>query len=111
SLDISQGVHELGSTTRISASLRFGQSNHERHDLEIRKLIQDGYQAFRRGDFAKSVELLTLAADADPSNKDLKNVMARLETAIAFIPKAAGADETSSFIRKGVISYVDGKDL
>ena len=110
-LDISQGVTDLGSTTRVSATLRFGESNRERHDAEVRRMLQEGYQAFRRGDFARSVELLSQAADADPSNKELRGIMARLETAIGFIPKSAGADETSNFIRKGVIAYVDGKDL
>ncbi|MBI4051362.1 MAG: PorV/PorQ family protein [Elusimicrobia bacterium] len=110
-LDIAQGIHDLGSSTRFSATFRFGHSNKEKHDVEVRKYIQAGFEAFRQGQFAKSMEKFSAALYADPGNKEVTQMVTRLQTMLGFVPEATGGEEIPSLVRRGVITYVEGKDL
>lgn len=110
-LDIAQGIHALGTTTRFSFSLRVGKSIRARHDKEVRIVVEQAFKAFRSGNFTKAVEKLHNALAADPGNNEIKRMLTRLQMTVDFMPKATGGEETAALIRRGVIAYVDGKDL
>ena len=110
-LDLAQAIHDLGSSTRFSASLRFGQSTRERSEQQIRSLVDQGFEAFRQGNFILSMQQFRQALDVDPSNAQVKAMLGRLQGVIGYVPQATAQDENTGFVRKGVIAYVDGRDL
>ncbi len=110
-LDMAQGIHALGSSTRMSVSYKFGRSRNDRSEDQIKLLIQQGFEAFREGDFQLATVRLNQALDASPHNKQVKKMVARLATVISYVPQATGGEEFQTYVRKGVISYVDGRDL
>ena len=110
-MDLAQGIHELGTTTRFSFSLRLGKSTRARHDKEVRIIVEQAFKNFRSGNFTRAVEKLHSALDADPGNNEIKRMLSRLQMAVDFVPKATGGEESAILIRKGIIAYVDGKDL
>ena len=109
--DIAQGIHDLGSSTRISATFRFGRSRDDRSEEQVRVLIAQGFEAFKEGDFQLATLRMNQAIDAAPHNKQVKAMVSRLQTVVGFIPQATGGEEFQTFTRKGVIAYVDGRDL
>ncbi len=110
-LDIAQGIHSLGSTTKFSVGLKFGDSTKAKHDTEIRNIVRQALQYFKSGYFSKAVDKLKVALDADPGNTEVRNMLDKLQAAITFVPNATGNDEIQTLIRRGIIAYVDGKDL
>ena len=111
SFDIAQGVHALGSTTRFSVSMRLGQSNKAKHDRQIREIVRQALQYFKSGYFTRAIEKLKSAMDADPGNTDVRRMLNRLQNAVDFVPDATGGEEVPTLTRRGIIAYVDGKDL
>ena len=110
-LDLAQGIHELGASTRMSVSFRFGRSREDRSEDQIKALIQQGFEAFRDGDFQLATLRLNQALDAAPNNKQVKAMLSRLQTVVGFVPQALGGEEFQTYVRKGVITYVDGRDM
>ncbi|MBI3550290.1 MAG: PorV/PorQ family protein [Elusimicrobia bacterium] len=111
SIDIANGIHDLGASTRISASFRFGRSREEKSDEQTKVLIQSGFEAFKEGNFALASVRFQQALDADPANAQIKAMIARLQAVVSLIPQAQGGEEFQTYVRKGVMSYVDGRDL
>jgi tetratricopeptide (TPR) repeat protein len=109
--DIAQGVHDLGSTTRFSVTMRLGASNKAKHDMQVREIVRQALQYFKSGYFNRAMEKLRAAMDADPGNAEIRRMVTRLQGAIEYVPDATGGDEVPSLTRRGIISYVDGKDL
>jgi tetratricopeptide (TPR) repeat protein len=110
-LDIAQGIHTLGNTTKFSVGLRFGESTKAKQDTEIRNIVRQAMQYFKSGYFSKAVEKLKAAVDADPGNMEIRNMLDKLNAAIVYVPNATSNDEIPTLIRRGIIAYVDGKDL
>jgi tetratricopeptide (TPR) repeat protein len=52
-----------------------------------------------------------MALDSDPGNNEIRRMLTRLQSAIDFVPNATGSEEIPTLIRRGIIAYVDGKDL
>lgn len=111
SLDIAQGIHDLGSSTRISASFRFGQSKGDRSTAQVRNFMKQGMEAFQEGNFALAAQKFNQALDAQPDNKQIQAMLARLMSVTGFISQAMGGEEFQTFVRRGAIAYVDGRDL
>jgi tetratricopeptide (TPR) repeat protein len=109
--DIAEGVHALGTTTRFSLTLHMGQSNKSKHDREVRDLVRQAMQYFKSGYFTRAMEKLRAARDADPGNAEIVRMINRLQAAIDYVPDATGGEEVPTLTRRGIISYVDGKDL
>ena len=109
--DIAQGVHALGSTTRFSVTMRIGQSNRAKHDRQVREIVRQALQYFKSGYFTRAIEKLKSAIDADPGNADVRRMLTRLQNAVDFVPDATGGEEVPTLTRRGIIAYVDGKDL
>jgi tetratricopeptide (TPR) repeat protein len=111
SLDFAEGVHDLGTTTSISASFRFGQSKGDRSTAQVRAFMKQGMDAFQEGNFALAAQKFNQALDAQPDNKQVQAMLSRLIAVTGFVPQAMGGEEYQSFVRRGAISYVDGRDL
>ncbi|MFI5363603.1 MAG: hypothetical protein ACHQ49_16680 [Elusimicrobiota bacterium] len=111
SLDVAQGLHDLGSTTRLSATFRFGQSRTDRSTVQVKSFIKQGMDAFQEGNFALAAQKFNQAQDAAPGNKQVETMIGRLSAVTAYVPQATGGEESQTFIRKGAIAYVDGRDL
>jgi tetratricopeptide (TPR) repeat protein len=109
--DVAQGVHALGTSTRFSVSLKMGQSKRAVKDAEVRNIIRQALQYFKSGNFQRAVEKLKMALDSDPGNNEIRRMLTRLQSAIDFVPNATGSEEIPTLIRRGIIAYVDGKDL
>ncbi|HOI42545.1 MAG TPA: PorV/PorQ family protein [Elusimicrobiales bacterium] len=109
--DVAQGVHALGTTTRFSITMKMGQSNKAKHTREVRQIVNQALQYFKAGYFTRAQEKLRAALDADPGNPEVRRMVDRLQTAISFVPSSTGGDEVPTLTRRGVIAYVDGKDL
>lgn len=110
-LDVAQGIHALGNTTKFSVGLRFGESKKAIHESEIRAIIRQAFNYFKAGHFSKAIERLKVALDADPGNEEVRRMLDRLQAAVTYVPNATGTDEVETLIRRGIIAYVDGKDL
>jgi tetratricopeptide (TPR) repeat protein len=110
-IDIAQGIHDLGNSTRFSFTFRFGQSKGDRSSLQVRGAIKAGFDAFEEGNFTLAQQKFNQALDAQPGNKQVQAMVARLGQVTGFIPQATGGEESQVFIRKGVSGYVDGRDL
>ncbi len=113
SLDIAQGIHDLGASasTRMGMSFRFGASKEDQASAQVRQFISEGQAAFNEGNFASAAQRLNQAQDAQPGNKQVEAMLARLSAVTSFVPQAVGGEEVQQNVRKGVISYVDGRDL
>ena len=110
-IDIAQGIHDLGSSTRMSMNFRFGQSKADRSSDQVKGFVKLGFDAFTEGNFALAATKFNLALDAQPGNQQVQVLLARLLAVTGFISTAQGGEEFNTFVRKGVISYVDGRDL
>jgi tetratricopeptide (TPR) repeat protein len=110
-LDVAQGIHDLGSSTRFSVTFRFGQSRSDRSTGQVKAFIKQGMEAFQEGNFALAAQKFNQAQDAAPGNKQVETMIARLAAVTAFVPQSTGGEESQTFIRKGAIAYVDGRDL
>lgn len=111
SLDIAQGIHDLGSSTRMSFSMRFGQSKGDRSSTQVKNFMKQGMESFQAGNFALAVQKFNQALDAQPDNKQVQTMLARLITVTAHVPQAIGGEESQTFVRRGAIAYVDGRDM
>jgi tetratricopeptide (TPR) repeat protein len=110
-LDVAQGIQTLGTTTRVSLTTRFGPSISERHQEEVKRMIVDALRAFQDGDFQLARDRMQAAAEADPGNPQIRRMLNRLDTAVGYVKEATGSDDVSVFERRGVVAYVDGRDL
>jgi tetratricopeptide (TPR) repeat protein len=110
-LDVAQGIHDLGSSTRFSITVRFGQSRSDRSTVQVKNFIKLGMEAFQEGDFSLAAQKFNQAQDAAPGNKQVATMIARLGNVTGFVPQATGGEEYVTFIRRGAIAYVDGRDL
>ncbi len=110
-IDIAQGIHDLGSSTRFSVTYRFGQSKGDRSNQQVKNAIHAGFEAFQEGNFTLAQQKFNQALDAQPGNKQVQAMVARLMNVTTFVPQATGGEEFQTFVRKGVIEYVDGRDL
>ncbi|OGS11555.1 MAG: hypothetical protein A2234_02185 [Elusimicrobia bacterium RIFOXYA2_FULL_58_8] len=109
--DVAQGVHALGSTTRFSVTMRMGNSSKAKHSTEVREIVRQAMQYFKAGYFSRAVEKLRAAMDADPGNAEIRRMITRLQGAIDYVPNATGGEEVPTLTRRGIIAYVDGKDM
>ncbi|MFC1523082.1 PorV/PorQ family protein [Elusimicrobiota bacterium] len=111
SLDLASTIHDLGLTTRISGSWRFGSSIIEKREDEVKNLIQQGFDALRAGNFLLALQKLNQALDSQPTNKILKEMVDRLQEVVSLYPQALSQTEIQAFVRKGVAHFTSGTDL
>ena len=107
-LDYAMAMHELGvSAMRVSGSFRFGKSVIQNRDAMVRRLIQEGIEAYRRGNFLIAFNRMEKASAIDPSNKDVLKLMHRLQLVVGYITSAPGDTDEANGIRKGISAYME----
>ena len=50
-LDVAQGIHDIGASTRISVTFRFGQSRNDNSTAQVKNLVKLAMEAFQEGNF------------------------------------------------------------
>ncbi len=111
-LDFAEGLQSsLGASTRVSLTFRFGESTLSQTRGLVQNFLRQGFDAFRRGDFALAGQKFRQALQADPTNQKAKLLLARLMAVTDYVPQAMGSQEYQLFTRKGAIAYVQGVDI
>ncbi|OGS24611.1 MAG: hypothetical protein A2297_08500 [Elusimicrobia bacterium RIFOXYB2_FULL_48_7] len=106
--DYAMAIHELGvSAMRVSGTWRFGKSVVQNRDALVRRLIQEGMEAYRKGSFLIAFNRMEKASAIDPENKDVQKLIGRLQLVVAYITTASGDTDEANGIRKGIISYME----
>lgn len=107
SLDYALGLHELGTSSRMGLSWKFGRSVLERREENVNQLVQKAFASAQNGNFLIVQEQLQAALDMDPSNKNVQALSGKFLTVIANVPSAQGGDEAAQLTRKGVLAYAN----
>jgi len=109
-VDYAFSLHDLGLSHRISGSWRFGPSVSQNREALVRRYIQEGMEAYNKGNFLLAFNRFESALDIDPANHDVKKMFARIQTITGFLQAATGDSEEMVSLRKGVAGYVEGDD-
>lgn len=109
-LDYAFGLQDLGMSHRISGSWRFGPSISQNRDALVKRYMQEGMEAYRQGNFLLAYNRLDSALEIDQTNKDVRNMVGRMQTVVSFLPSAVGESEEFTSIRKGVAGYAEMDD-
>lgn len=107
SLDLAMAIHELGVSQRASASWRFGKSSRYNQKDDAKKLIEQGHELFRQGNYLAAIQKFNGALDVDPSNKNIQGMVAKLQDIIPDLPKNPTGD-VGRLVAAGVKSYMNG---
>jgi|GEM_PF-367145 len=99
---------QLGLSHRFSGTWRFGLSVLAKQEEAIRRLTQEGFEAYRQGDYVLSLERLNKLLDLDPRNREVRNLVAKLETVVPTIPKVVEPTREAELVRRGLSSYIEG---
>lgn len=105
--DYSIGLAELGTTSRISITLKFGRSVLERREENVQKTVQKAFASAQTGNFLVVAEQLQAAQDLDPSNKNVQGLVEKFQRIVSAVPSAMGTDETAAMTRQGVLAYAN----
>ncbi|MBU2568036.1 MAG: PorV/PorQ family protein [Elusimicrobia bacterium] len=106
--DYAFAMHAMGiSAFRLSGSYKFGASVVAARDSTIRRIIHEGIEAYRRGNFLVAFSRLEKAFAVDPANQDVQKMTRKLQTIISYITSAQKDTEEEGGIRKGVAAYMD----
>jgi len=106
-LDYSLGIHELGTSTRMGVTWKFGRSVLERREENVNKLVQKAFSSAQGGNFLVVQEQLQAALELDPANKSVIKLSEKFQKVVATVPSAQGNDETAALSRKGILAYAN----
>jgi len=109
-LDYAFAMHDMGLSHRLSASWRFGPSIVKNREDAVRKFLQKGIAAYSAGKFMEAYKEIESAYSIDPTNNDVRIMMDKLQTVVAYLPAATSDSEDEVAIRKGVVAYLAGDD-
>jgi len=107
-LDLAQGLTDLGVSSRMGVSWKFGKSVIAKRENTARRLVQEGTAAYSQGNFMLGLDRLNRALDIDPVNNDMRVLSGRLASVVATLPSAVGEGEVANIIRKAVLDYLKG---
>ncbi len=107
-LDVAQGINDLGSSTRMGIGMKFGKSVIAKREDSTRRLIQEGMAAYQQGNYVLGMDRLNRALDIEPSNNEVRGLVARLSLVVTTLPSAVGEGEVPTIIRKSVLDYLKG---
>ncbi|OGR93409.1 MAG: hypothetical protein A2992_03590 [Elusimicrobia bacterium RIFCSPLOWO2_01_FULL_59_12] len=105
--DYSIGLAELGTTSRISITLKFGRSVLERREENVQKIVQKAFQAAQGGNFLVVSEQLQAAQDLDPADKNVQVLVEKFQKVVSAVPSAMGGEEAATMTRQGVLAYAN----
>ncbi len=107
-LDIAQGLTDLGVSSRMGASFKFGKSVLATRENAARRLFQEGIAAYTQGNFMLGLDRLNHSLDIDPTNNDIRVLSGRLSSVVTTLPSAVGEGEVPNIIRRSVNDYLKG---
>ena len=107
-LDFAVGLSNLGMSQRYSLSWKFGKTSSDERQKQMKRLIRSGNAAFARGNYAKAVARLEAAYSVDPSNKQIRSMIDKLQGIAGTIPAATGDGEVDRLVRQGISAWVGG---
>ncbi len=105
--DYAGALHELGTSHRFSASLRFGPSVELAREERAEELYQEGMSAISKGYYQRAVQRLSQAFSINPKNRDIKMKLDRIEKVARIAPKMHKEDRDSRLFRRAVNLYLD----
>lgn len=105
-LDLAQGLTDLGLSSRMGVSWKFGKSVIAKREDAARRLIQEGIAAYEQGNFALSLDRMNRSLDLDPTNNDVRALTGKLASVVAVMPSAVGEGDVPNIIRKAVRDYL-----
>ncbi|MDO8735032.1 MAG: PorV/PorQ family protein, partial [Elusimicrobiota bacterium] len=108
SLDLALAFHDLGSSTRVSASWKFGASAKTGRTQEMVKYFKEGMEAYKIGDYRVAMDRLSQAYSIDPSNDDLARAIPRIQIVSTWIEAEKGTTGESEAVRTGIAYYIEG---
>ena len=108
SLDLAMAFHALGSSTRVSASWKFGRSSKTGKFEEMAKYFKEGMEAYKIGEYLVAMDRLSRAYGIDPTNEDLARAIPRIQVVSGWIEAEKGTTNESEAIRTGIAYYIEG---
>ena len=108
SLDLAMAFHELGSSTRVSASWRFGTKASTGRTQEMVKYFKEGMEAYKIGEYLVANERLSKAYSIDPSNEDLARAIPRIQVVQTYVPAEKGTTMEAEAVRTGIAYFIEG---
>lgn len=107
-LDMAQGLTDLGLSSKMGVSWKFGKSVVAKREDTARRLVQEGIAAYQQGNFMLGLDRLNRSLDLDPTNNDVRTLSGRLASLVTVMPSAVGEGEVTNVIRKAVQNYLKG---
>ena len=107
-LDVAQGLTDLGTSSRMGVSWKFGNSVIAQREDTARRLVQEGIAAYSQGNFLLGLERLNQSLEIDPTNNDVRALSNRLSSVVSTLPSAVGESEVANIIRKAIMDYLKG---
>jgi hypothetical protein len=107
-LDIAQGLTDLGVSSRMGVSWKFGKSVIAKREDTARRLVQEGMAAYSQGNFMLGLDRLNRSLDIDPTNNDVRVLSGRLSSVVTTLPSAVGEGDVPNIIRKAILDYLKG---
>src|SRR3989339_1307659 len=107
-LDLAMAFHDLGSSTRVSASWKFGRSSKTGKFEEMARYFKEGMEAYKIGEYLVAMDRLSKAYGIDPTNDDLARAIPRIQVVSGWIEAEKGTTNESEAIRTGIAYYIEG---
>jgi tetratricopeptide (TPR) repeat protein len=107
-LDVAQGLTDLGMSSRMGVSWKFGKSVIAKREDAARRLIQEGIASYQQGNFMLGLDRFNRSLDLDPTNNDVRTLTGRLSSVVSVMPSAVGEGDVPNIIRKAVQDYLKG---
>lgn len=107
-IDYAFAFHSLGASHRISGNWRFGDSVTASRQEEVKKLLQEGLESVRKGDYALALSRLNSAIDIDPTNREAQTMTTKLQVIVTNVPSLTENTKESEVNRNAINSYIEG---
>lgn len=107
-LDLAMAFHALGSSTRVSASWKFGKSASKGRTKEMLRYYKEGMEAYKVGEYLTAMNLLSKAYSIDPTDDDLARAIPKIQVVSSFIEREKGTTNEAEANRTGIAYYIEG---
>ncbi|MFA5857905.1 MAG: PorV/PorQ family protein [Elusimicrobiota bacterium] len=107
-VDYAFAFHSLGASHRFSGSWRFGAQITEPRHAAVRKLLEEGSEAYRQGNYLLAVSQYAKALDIDPTRIEAKSTLDKLQTISSEIEEQQGVGQEPEIMRNALTTYIDG---
>lgn len=109
-VDIAEGIGNLGSSTKISLTFKFGQTKNADTNAKVKAVLRMAFEALQQGNFTLAQARFKEALYIQPGNQKILDMVNRLKKVTDHVAQATGGQEFQTFLRKGAVMYVEGHD-